>query len=593
MSLAIDVLSRGVASLAPFRRLDGELVDPIVGEPTQYATPYHAWGNAVLAVYGPDAAHEDHLAAAKIGLTAALRHLLHPDSTATWSGVDTTTGSATGLVPHRDFFWPPIVKSVRLLSANKLFGAGEQEEFRSALKAVQVPEVFRSRPPSNWAMVWLAGEWLRITEGLSPYTVTDVDGWLQIFADEAFVPGLGFYAENGFPNAYDLFTRVHLTELLVAGYDGALHDQLLAFLTAGMQRSLAMQLSDGSLASGHRSASQTWNLGAELAIFALADRLGIGTEDTARAANLALQAMARWQRPDGPYSPVLNLHPPQRRVGYEGYTADGHYSSLALGFLASAVVAGIPDAPIPELVEGPRVAGLGESTGSVRVEHEPTYRATAHHGRISVGIQAAADGRYDGTGLVDLTFGPDARLNLVSSVRHLSGGPWFNPGLAIKSGPHRIETVPLSAVPHRPDGDSPSRLADGRIGVVAKSILALDDDSSPVHGWQSIMTVVLTDDAVEVTEALDHDQHAAFFFPYPVDIGDGSLTRVERTATGAKLINGQETLDLELDAGISDWLLLAADYRNRRAVCGLVRIDLQGPIRELSWRLRHGWTVEA
>lgn len=580
VSLAVEVLSRGVQSLAPFRRPDGELVDPIVGEPTQYGTPYHAWGNAVLAVHGPESARQGHLIAAKSGLRAALHHLLSPDTTATWSGVDVATGSARGLVPHRDFFWPPILKSIRLLSDHQLFAAGEEAEFRGAVNAVQVPEVFGARPPSNWAMVWMAGEWLRIVEGLSPHTVADVDGWLKVFADESFVPEIGFYAEGGLPNAYDLFTRVHLTELLVAGYDGAMHDQLLSFLTAGVQRSLAMQLSDGSLASGHRSASQTWNLGAQLLMFTLADRLGLGSDDTRRAAHLALHAMARWQRPGGPYSPVLNLHPPERRVGYEGYTADAHYSSLALGFLASAVASGIPP------------TGSGDGRGSVRIEHEPTYRATAHQGRISVGIQAAADGRYDGSGVVDLTFGPDARLNLVSSARHLSGGPWFNPGLAIKKSPNRTETVPLSAISHSPESGSPARRADDRIGVVAKSILATDDDSSPVHGCQSVMAVSVTSDGIEVTETLDHDHQAAFFLPYPFDIGDGSLTQVTRTGTGARLVNGPETLDLELDVGISDWLLLPADYRNRRAVCGLVRIDLEGPIRELRWRLRHTWTPQ-
>lgn len=583
MSLAIDVLAQGVQSLAPFRQPGGELVDPIVGEPTQYGTPYHAWGNAVLAVHGPAAARQDHLAAAKIGLKAALHHLLNPDTTATWSGVEVATASSRGKVQHRDFFWPPILKSLRLLSAGRLLTADEEAELRATIKAVDVPEVFGSRPPSNWATVWLAGELSRIVEGLSPNTVADVDGWLKIFADEAFVPELGFYAEGGLPNAYDLFTRVHLSELLAAGYHGAMHDQLVSFLAAGVQRSLAMQLSDGSLASGHRSASQTWNLGAQLQLFTLADKLGLGTDETRRAAHRAVHAMARWQRRDGPYSPVLNLHRPERRVGYEGYTADAHYSSLALGFLASAIAAGLPAEP----------TGSGSARRGVRIEHKPTFRASAHQGRISVGIQTAADGRYDGTGLVDVTFGPDARLNLVSSVRHLSGGPWFNPGLAVKASAHRTETVPLSDVAHRPEPDSPAAVTDGRIGVLAKSILAPDDADSPLHDRRSTMTVLLTDDGVEVTETLDRDHHAAFFLPYPVDIGDGSLTRVERTRSGARLVNGMETLDLELDTTISDWLLLPPDYRNRRAVCGLVRIDLDAPIHELQWRLRHSWSAEA
>lgn len=579
MTLAIDVLARGVDSLASLRRSDGELIDPLVGEPTQYGTGYHAWASAVLAVHGPAQTRESNLHAATNALRASLRHLLDLDGAANWSGVDVATGSASARVPHRDFFWPPILKTFRLLASHELGTPGERDEFRAMVEAVRVPEAFTSRPPSNWSAVWLLGEWLRIVEGLSPYSVGDVDGWLDTFARDSFDQQLGLYREGGLPNAYDLFTRVHLTELLAAGYDGAMRGPLLSFLTTGLRRSLALQLSDGSLASGHRSASQTWNLGAELVLFTLADRLGIGTSATVRAAHRALRAMARWQRPDGPYSPVLNLHPPQRRVGYEGYGADAHYSSLALGFLATAVYAGVPSAPSEPDDD--------RSRGTVRVEHEPTYRAVAHRGRISVGVQAAADGRYDGTGLADITFGPDARLNLVSSARHLSSGPWFNPGSAVKDGPHRTLTVPLSAITHRPDKDTPSVLAGTGTGIVTSSILAHDDESSPVHGWRSTLTVVLTDDGIDVTESLDHEHHAAFFLPYPVDIGDGSLTRLSPTATGAMLVNGGETLELDIDAPIEDWLELSADYRNRRAICGLLRIDLSGRLRNLRWRLRH------
>jgi hypothetical protein len=45
------------------------------------------------------------------------------------------------------------------------------------------------------------------------------------------------------------------------------------------------------------------------------------------------------------------------------------------------------------------------------------------------------------------------------------------------------------------------------------------------------LAVALLGDGVEVIESLDHERHAAFFLPYPVDIGDGSLTTVERTPT--------------------------------------------------------------
>ena len=152
------------------------------------------------------------------------------------------------------------------------------------------------------------------------------------------------YRERGLPNAYDLFTRAHFTDLLQQGYAGRNRERLEAFLTAGLRRSLSLQLSDGSMASGYRSAGQTWVLGAQVALFTGSRVLGLGTAEDREAAGLAAWraygSLAAWQRPDGVFSPVQNLLAPELRVGYERYTADGHYSPLALAFLASAVAAG-------------------------------------------------------------------------------------------------------------------------------------------------------------------------------------------------------------------------------------------------------------
>jgi hypothetical protein len=58
-----------------------------------------------------------------------------------------------------------------------------------------------------------------------------------------------------------------MADMLLDGYDGAWQSQMAHLLTTGLQRSLRVQLSDGSLASAHRSTGQTWTLGAQCAYF--------------------------------------------------------------------------------------------------------------------------------------------------------------------------------------------------------------------------------------------------------------------------------------------------------------------------------------
>ena len=187
----------------------------------------------------------------------------------------------------------------------------------------------------------------------------------MFFADGevGFDLGLGMYRERGLPNAYDLFTRAHFTDLLQHGLRRTQPRAAGGLLTAGLRRSLSLQLSDGSMASGYRSAGQTWVLGAQVALFTGSRVLGLGTAEDREAAGLAAWraygSLAAWQRPDGVFSPVQNLLAPELRVGYERYTADGHYSPLALAFLASAVAAGFGHE------EPPTGRGAGRAGGGV------------------------------------------------------------------------------------------------------------------------------------------------------------------------------------------------------------------------------------
>jgi hypothetical protein len=570
------VLVAGVDSYADCLRADGELLDPVMRVATQYGTAYHAYANAVIAELGPVEVRAAHLDRALRGVEAALGHTSRPELPPTAAAFVRETASVRSFLNHRDFTWPPILKTVLLLER---LGADAERiaALRETIGGVDVHASFRSRPPSNWCAVWMSGEWIRMREGLSPTSVAEFDGWLDVFFDEVLDADLGLFGERGFPNAYDLFTKAHLADLLVEGYDGRNRQRLLDFVSAGLRRSLAVQCSDGSVASGYRSAGQTWTLGAQVAFFTAALRLDLPADrqSVTAAAWRAFASMPAWQRHDGYYSPVLNLQAPARRVGYETYTADGHYANLALAFLATGLRNGLTAVPRPLDLDERAAGGL--------VLEPTTHRSVWSQGRISVAVQAQADGVYDGTGLVDVTFGTGRLLQFASSARHRSGGPWFNPGLGVRAGPGRTPTVVLSGRRHRfVDG----AVVDGvlRIDSVVEPLTEGED---PVAGWAIRGEWRTTPDGIEVVDATPgHTGHLTLFVPYPSDLGGGRRTTSSWIDGGVRFDLGDEWVEVTVDAPIEARLDLPDDYENRRGLCGLVRLDLAEPAEFVHWRIR-------
>ena len=572
MSQPRDVLAAGVASLARLQQADGTLNDEVFACPTQYGTAYFGWCCAVLG--RTNAVNADlYREWGQSALRAALAHTADPSAEPYASGFDRRTLSVTGRLNHRDFTWPPILKSFLALAA-------DDTDLRRQISGVKVPAPFRARPPSNWAAVWMSGEWLRMQAGLSTTTPEQFDAWVDTFITVTDGVGfdleLGMYLERGLPNSYDLFTRAHFTDLLVSGYDGRHRGRLEAFLTTGLRRSLAMQLSDGSLASGYRSAGQTWVLGAQIALFTGSRRLGLGSAEDQEGARLgawrAFDSLARWQRPGATFSPVQNLLAPQLRVGYETYTSDGHYSPLALGFLASAVQLGFGSEPAPAPVE------LDGRASQARAEGAPSHRGAAHAGRVSVAVQAEADDTYDATGLVDLTFGSGRWLHGVSAARHLSGGPWLVPGLALREWPGASAVVALCARPHRLL--APLAAQDRTISTDAT--VELEDGAQVRH----TLSVTVTEDGAEVVEATPgRSGYVSLLVPYLRDVGTGQTTTVGFHPSGVRLTLGEEWLDFAFDGAIEGVANLPYGYESRRGLCGLVRVDLVAPTDELRWRV--------
>ncbi|GAB3417110.1 hypothetical protein [Flindersiella endophytica] len=540
---ALDVLTAGVDSFAAFLQDSGELHDPVFDRPTQYGTAYHTLGNAALAALGKPEARELYLDRATIGLDASLAHTGNPALPAAASGFDRATGVTTA-GNHRDFTWPPILKAYRVLAA---LGSPRSDEFAERIAAVPIMDSFRSRPPSNWSSVWLSGEWIRIKEGLSRFTLADIDGWLEVFFEQLVYVELGFYAEPGLPNSYDLFTRYHFADLLAEGYHGRFAEPMRRLLETGLERSLAVQLSDGSLASAHRSCGQTWTLGGQIAYFTHVLSL-LGDHRAGEGADRAFASMRRFQRPDGPFSPVENVLPPTYRVGYERYTADGHYSNLALGFLAVAVMGGFTgDGEVPD-----------ERPASVRIEAEPTWRAVLSAGRYSAALNAAPAEKYDAFGLTDLTFGQGRVLQFASSARFLGSDRFLNVGLDV--GP-LTRTGPIEPV-----GETGARVA-----------------ATAEDGRAYEQTVAVSPEGIEVWESLPGAQ--ALLVPYLRDPGTGTTTTAERDGSTVVLRNGSEQVRISVDAEIATMIVLENGFENRRGLCGLLRLELATPADTVSYRI--------
>lgn len=556
----LDVLRRGVASYEPFLQPSGELFDPFFGEPTQYGTPYHAFCQSVSASAGEGDAALGAVDRASKGLRASLRHLNNLTEQAPASGFDRTTGSVAR-VNHRDFFWPPVVWSFRLLRALGATDATVAE----AVAAVDVERAFSSRPPSNWAAVWLLGEWMRMGCGLSPLTQDDIDGLLEPFFAERILLDLGLYQEPGHPNSYDLFARYHLASLLAEGYAGRWREPLEQLMESGTRRSLDVQLSDGSLASAHRSTGQTWTLGAECAYFTLAaryfDRRDPALAARAReAAGLALVALMRWQRPDGPYSPAENLLPPAARVGYEAYTADAHYGSLALAFLGAAILRGLA---------GPVGAPVAGTTPRCRIEVDPTWRAIAHRGPYSIHATARPSPTYDAYGVLDITFGPGRLFQLVSSVRSLVDGKLYGPGLARREGNGGLG--PLAVLAHTDPLPLGPITATGPAGFVI--------DARPRGApFRHRLACDAGPDGIRISESTPGlEDCKTLLFPYLRDAGAGFQTKLETRPGEVRFHHGPETVSLHINGEVERLLDLPHHCENRRGRCGLLRIDLRGP----------------
>jgi len=551
-----ELLEKGVAYLGRFLQPSGELYDPVFGEPTQYGTAYFAYVNAAMGRLcgGPAAAR--YFERAERGLGATLRHLLDPcDAPATSSYLGPLAGPQARA--HRDFMWLPALRCLQLLRAAGRPGAGALAE---RVRKVAVPEVFAARPPHNWAAVWLLGEWLRAREGLSPYPPTAADGWLAPFfegADARVDLGRGCYYEPGFPNSYDLFTRYHMLELLAEGYDGRYREHLQRLLDTGLRRSLSVQLSNGSLASAHRSTGQLWTLTAQCAYFHRAaqlctdERLALAAQE---AAMRSLAAATACQRPRGEgLSPVENVLPANFRVGYEPYTADAHYVSLALSFLAAAVLAGFSRSCAP--------SALGAEQSSL-VEAEPLWRSLLHGHGWSLHVNLAPQAGYDAFGIADVSLGLGRWWRFGGQVRHVASGSALTLGLAVHDAVSGLRPVA---------GARRIKARSARYDPATRWLEA----SAQADGLPYRLRALIDGETLRLVESVG-DRPCSLVVPYVRDRGDGISPVVGPAPSGVRLSVPGEQVELVTDRHVERAVHLPHGYESRHGLVGVVRLDLAG-----------------
>jgi hypothetical protein len=240
-----------------------------------------------------------------------------------------------------------------------------------------------------------------------------------------------------------------------------------------------------------------------------------------------------------------------------------------MGFLAVAILNGFAAATDLEQPNRPPQR---------LIESDPTYRAIIHRGPYSLHLNAFPAPRYDGFGLVDLTFGPGRRFHFASSVRHLAGDRFFNIGLAIRQMSGFSELLPLA--------QQEIRLIDAMQPGSGEASLHL---KARVKGSPYIYEILarIEDDGVHLEERTPHlVGYKTLLIPYLRDGGWPETTRVEIDGSTIRFRLGDEVIRLEIEAAIEHILDLPHGFENRRGLCSLLRIDLAGSLDSIRYRFK-------
>lgn len=359
----------------------GAIIDPFSKGERQYSTPAFAASAGLLV---KEAGRSDLLDPACRAMTHALTALVEKHS-------------ADG---HSDFYIPLLVHAHRFLK--DAAPADQVKHWEELFRKIDPTTMYNAKLRGmNWNVVSCSGELLRRHDGL----IADDRKDAQMKYLESCLNGhmktlnrLGLFEDPGFPMAYDAFSRLWLDDMQSDNaYTGVHEKEIESFLRQGGLSTLLMLSPSGEWLPGGRSALHSWNEAEILAICEMNANYWKkqGRDDVAgafkRAAHLAYQSMARWQRPTGELWIIKNRAEPETRFAYEGYSNHSQYNLLPMAMLAIAYSRA--DESIAEKVSPMEVGGY------VFDLRKGFHKIVAGAAGYYVVIDTAADPHYNATGL--------------------------------------------------------------------------------------------------------------------------------------------------------------------------------------------------
>jgi len=509
----LKLIAANIDFFKQYQNPAGAIIDPVSKGERQYSTPAFAAAAGLLV---KQAGREDLLDPACRAMSCALTALVEKRA-------------ADG---HSDFYIPLLVHAYRFLKP--LVPAPQAQAWETQFRRIDPRTIYRADLRGmNWNIVSSSGELLRRKDGLVPderladqmeYLQTCLAGHLH-----ALTP-LGLFADPGAPMAYDAFARLWLEDVYADNaYDGAHAQAIGQFLRNGGLSTLLLLSPTGEWASGGRSALHNWN---DLQITAICeinaaywkrqDRPDIAGAFK-RAAHLAFESAARWQRPSGELWIVKNRAQPHERLGFERYSNHSQYNLLPMAMLAIAY-----SRADDSITERPFPAEVG---GYVFDARQTFHKIAAAAGGYYVLIDTAADPHYNATGLqrVHRAGVPFAALSDTAAGERAYGPDSsakaaISPGIMWKPSDSQSQWLSLAHFPSE-RGKRAVRSAQlsvrsaGHDRVDFELVYALSDQSQ----GDRVLTerYVLTAEAVEQTSSVSGEA-AAFGFHLPVLVSDGA-----------------------------------------------------------------------
>src|SRR5258708_7220835 len=325
---------------------NGAIVDPVVNQEWQYATPYFANARGVLMSAGR----------AQDVLQKGINALNNSTS---------QMAMGTSAIPqqHGNFFIAPMADSMTLYAP---FVSGSQ--ITTWKNRMMLPIANLTQPlTNNWRTYAMKGQWYRFQQGLvcssDAYNYIE-DGWINSQRAGFVGDTWNLYHDNtSNPEtfAYDAAARANLWNMLVHGYNGASAAEMTTFIMRGTQSGLLLQDATGQAPEGGRSGLHSWNdvysgLGFEM----MAERAHADGNDRLagqyrRQAMLALRSVERWHSAVGYYFVTKNHFDPALRVRYADYSQLTNYNGNVIYHMAEswrARQSSIAEQPAPVEIGG-------------------------------------------------------------------------------------------------------------------------------------------------------------------------------------------------------------------------------------------------